>query len=305
MARVQRLNWAIVGAGVAGRARAKAIAQDPRANLVSVWRGKHAGELGVPIADSFDAAVAAADAVAICSPSAAHAEQARAVLDAGKHALVEFPLAGDRATAEALFARAAAAGRVLHVEHIELLDAPCATLGAHIRSNTVRTVAVAFDRPGSQDASPDELAIGNVARLHRVSSFAGPFASVDRVDHEPGQLVAELTLASGATVRATFRQGQYYARRTLLEVETVAARWSQEDGHLARDGMPVTLVGLGGLFARDQLAATARILDGSRPYVDDERILHVLDVAARIGRRELGPVPVSPVDRPSRIDRMQ
>jgi biliverdin reductase len=300
MARVQRLKWAIVGAGVAGRARGRAIADDPRATLVSVWRGKHAAELGVPIAGSFEEAVAAADAVAICSPTEVHAEQARAALDAGKHVLVEFPLAEDRPAAEALFARAAEAGRVLHVEHIELLDAPCATLGAHIRSNTVRSVSVGFDRPGAQDASTIDLAIGNVARLSRVASFAGPFASVDRVDHEPGQLVAELTLASGARVRATFRQGQYYTRRTTLDIETVAARWTQEDGHLARDGMPVTLVGLGGLFARDQLTATARILDGARPYVDDERVLHVLDVAARIGRRETGPVPPS-----SRIDRMQ
>ncbi|MEZ4240258.1 MAG: Gfo/Idh/MocA family oxidoreductase [Myxococcota bacterium] len=300
MARVQRLKWAIVGAGVAGRARARAIADDPRAPLVSVWRGKHAGELGVPEAESFEAAIAEADAVAICSPSEVHAEQALAAIRAGKHALVEFPLARDRAEGEALVAAAAAADRVLHVEHIELLDVTSMTLSAHIRPEMVKRVEVGFDRPGAQETTPEGLALGNVARLHRVAAIAGGFASVDRVAHEPGLLTAELTLQSGAPLRATFRQAPYYARRTTLDLQTLAGRWTQEDGHLARDGMPVTLVGLGGLFSRDQLAATARILDGAKPYVDDERILHVLDTAARIGRGQIGPVPA-----PSRSDRMQ
>jgi hypothetical protein len=58
--------------------------------------------------------------------------------------------------------------------------------------------------------------------------------------------------------------------------------------------MPVTLVGLGSLFGRDQRMATARILDGAPPYVDEERILHVLEVVERLGRLETGPVPSGP-----------
>ncbi|MEQ1507438.1 MAG: Gfo/Idh/MocA family oxidoreductase [Myxococcota bacterium] len=291
MTRVQRLKWAIVGVGVAGRARAKAIAGDPRAALVAVWRGRFAAEPGATVVDSLEAAIAAADVVAVCSPTAAHAEQVRAVLDAGRHALVEFPIAEDAATAEALFAHARAEGRVLHEEHIELLDAPSSTLSAHIRVETVKEITVSFEGPGSEDASPAELALRNVARLHRVAAVGGPFASIDRVTAEPGRLVAELRLRSGAPVRATFLQAPYYARRTALEVDTVASKWNQHDDQLLRDGMPVTLVGLGGLFARDQRSASARILDGSEPYVDERRILHVLDLVDRLGRLETGLLP--------------
>lgn len=291
MTRVRRLKWAVVGVGVAGRARAKAIVADPRAQLVAVWRGRFADQAGAPVVASLDEAIAAADAVAICSPTHAHPEQVRAVLDAGRHALVEFPLAPTADGALRAFDHARRVGKVLHVEHIELLDATAATLCAHVRVETVRHVRVEFDGVGPTDASAVDLAVGNVARLHRAIAFAGPIAEVTQVDHEPGQLTAELRLDSGARMSVRFRQAPYYVRRTALDVETVAARWTQDDDQLSRDGMPVTLVGLGGLFSRDQRAATARILDGAPHYVDELRVLHVMDVVDRLGRLATGVVP--------------
>jgi biliverdin reductase len=215
----------------------------------------------------------------------------RAVLDAGRHALVEFPLAPDAATAEMLFAHARGSGRVLHEEHIELLDAASGTLSAHIRSETVRHVRVHFEGPGTQDAPAAELALDNVARVHRVVAFAGPVAEVLRVAHADGQLEADLRLASGAILAARFRRAPYYVRRTSLEIETVAGRWTQEDDQISRDGMPMTLVGMGGLFSRDQRSATARMLDGAPAYVDELRSLHVMDVVDRLGRLAIGAVP--------------
>ena len=284
------VKWAIVGVGVAGRARAKAIASDPRATLVSVWRGRFAAETGVRVAGSFEELLAEAEAVAICSPTEVHAEQVRAVLDAGRHALVEFPLASDAETAAALFDRARGAGRVLHEEHVELLDATSTTLCAHVRADTVRSVTVGFERPGPEGATPAELALGNVARLHRVAAIGGGFERIERVEAEPGKLVAELRLLTGASVRATFQQAPYFSRRTTLDVDTIAARWTQIDDQLLRDGMPVTLVGLGGLFVRDQRSATARILDGADSYVSEGRILHVMDVVDRLSGLADGPL---------------
>jgi 2-hydroxy-4-carboxymuconate semialdehyde hemiacetal dehydrogenase len=59
------------------------------------------------------------DLVAICSPSAVHATQAEAALRAGKHVLVEIPLAMSYAEAKALADLARATGKVLMVAHTQ------------------------------------------------------------------------------------------------------------------------------------------------------------------------------------------
>lgn len=57
------------------------------------------------------------EAVVVASPSAVHASQARAILDADRHALVEIPLALSVSEAESLVALAAARHRTLMVCH--------------------------------------------------------------------------------------------------------------------------------------------------------------------------------------------
>jgi 2-hydroxy-4-carboxymuconate semialdehyde hemiacetal dehydrogenase len=59
------------------------------------------------------------DAVVICSPSEQHAAQAEQALAAGKHALVEIPLAMSQADAERVTALAEQAGRCLMVAHTQ------------------------------------------------------------------------------------------------------------------------------------------------------------------------------------------
>ena len=285
------IAWSVVGVGIAGRARARAIQKDARARLVAVWRGRNAAELGVPVVGSLDEAIARADAVAVCSPTAAHAEQVRAVLAAGRHAIVEFPLATTVVEGEALFALARLQDRVLHVEHIELLDAPHRTLAAHVRGDMVRSVTLTFTRPGPAGADAATLAGGNEARLHRLIGVAGPVASVDRVDLHPGSLDAELTLVSGAPVRCSFRQAPSLPRHLRVEIHTVTEIWEQDGDVLLRNGANQTLLGPASLFVSDQRAATARILDGAPPYVSDERVLHVLDVVERLAEGRSGGIP--------------
>jgi len=287
-----KLKWSVVGVGTAGRARAKAIVADPRARLVAVHRGRFASEVEAPAVAAFDDAVSLADAVAIASPTALHAGQVEAALRAGRHVLVEFPLAATAAAAERLFALADEVGKVLHVEHIELLDPPSVTLRAHVRREVVRHVEVYFERGAPAGASPEELALGNVARLHRVTALTGPLRSIDAVEHDGRALTARFTLASGGTVHASFDQAPELKRRTVLRVESAGGTtWEQVNGTLTRNGAPQTLLGVGSLFRRDQVEATAMILDGRSDYVTRSRILHVLDVVERLGRREIGGLP--------------
>jgi biliverdin reductase len=285
------LRWAVIGVGTAGRARANAIRADGRCTLVAVHRGRHAAELGVPIVDSLLTAIAQADAVAIASPTALHPDQARTALEHGRHVVVEFPLAADAATAEALFDLARARGKVLHVEHIELLDAPSSTLAAHVRPELVESATVAFQGQGPTGATAPELALGNVARLHRLTACCGPVSAIRSVEHEPGRLSAELSLESGATAAVTFERGPYFSRKTTLRVTAAGRTWLQTNDLLERDGAPVTLMGSSSLFATDHRRAMARILDGAGPYVSEERILHVLRLVERLGGGRTGPVP--------------
>jgi predicted dehydrogenase len=95
------IGIAIVGTGVVARYHAQAIAAAPGARLVATCRSDAAraaaatAEFGVPCETRYDALLARrdVDAVCICTPSGAHAAQAIAAARAGKHVLVEKPMA--------------------------------------------------------------------------------------------------------------------------------------------------------------------------------------------------------------------
>ncbi len=291
MATGRVIRWSIVGAGIAGRARAKAIVRDPRSRLVALYRGRFADEIEAPVVPDLQTAIERCDALAICSPDAAHAEQAEAGLLARRHVVVEFPLAMSAPRAKRLFELARARQRVLHVEHIELLDAVCQALGAHLRPEWVQSIHCAFERQGPEGADTAHLAHSNVARIHRIVAAAGEIASIDAIDHTPGRLGCTLGLASGAKATAVFQQAGYFTRRTELVVNTVGGdTWRQENSALSRNRSPQTLLGMGGLFIRDHEDAVSQILDGKTSYVSVVRVLHVLQVVDRLAAGTVGPL---------------
>jgi biliverdin reductase len=285
------LKWALLGAGIAGRARARAILADPRGALAAVYRGRFAGELGAPQVGSMEAAIGAAEAVAVCSPSEAHPAQVEAALRAGRHVAVEFPLAAGAAEAARLFALADEVGRVLHVEHIELLTGTAQALRG---AREVRAVSVAFQGRGPGGEPGGALALRNVARLHRLVDAAGPIARVGAVAASTDALSATLELACGARASLAFRAGPGLARETRLTLEDARGRWEQVNGALTLDGAPVALPPSPGLFAEDHRQATARILDGAPGYLERWRVLHVLEVAGMLREGRTGAVSTSP-----------
>ena len=119
------LNVAIIGAGVFGRYHAmKALAHEGVA-AVGVFdpdMGKArvlADELGLDVHSSVDAALAACDAVVIAAPASTHSELAIQALGAGKHCLIEKPLAHDLDAAEKICKLAADKKLIVHVGHQE------------------------------------------------------------------------------------------------------------------------------------------------------------------------------------------
>ena len=274
------LRWSVIGVGIAGRARGRAIVADPRADLVAVHRGRFAGELPAPDLE-FDEAISRADAVAVCSPTSVHATQVAAALRSGRHVTVEFPLAWTADAASEMFALAKEAGRVLHVEHIELLSGATQVLREAFTTITAGTLVHRVAR--AQPVSPEQLAPLLVPRLHRLLAVAGPIAGVADVEGGAGWLSARVRLAKG-DVSVRIEATPSATRSTHMHLETDTGVWEMRDRQVLRDGQPQKQSRGNGLFLEDQLVATARILDGSQHYVSDAQILEVLALAERIAR---------------------
>ena len=119
------LKVGVAGAGVFGTYHAQKAAASARAQLVGVHdldaerAEKVAAPFGAPGLARFEALLEASDAVVVAVPATHHETLARQALEAGKHVLVEKPLALDGDAARALADLAGASGLVLQVGHQE------------------------------------------------------------------------------------------------------------------------------------------------------------------------------------------
>lgn len=125
----------MIGAGVFGGFHAGKLSGRPDARLIGVYDPdpQRAADLaarhpGVRPYDSVRSLLAACDAIVIASPASAHGDQARAALTAGRHVLVEKPLATDARTAAELVGLAEQKGVQLHAGHQERFVARAAGL---------------------------------------------------------------------------------------------------------------------------------------------------------------------------------
>ncbi len=115
----------VIGAGVFGGHHASKYAAHPDVALVGVHdpddeRARAlAGRFDVALFYDVDALIEAVDVVTIASPARTHGALARQALLAGKHVLVEKPVAATVAEAEAAVAIAEREGLVLQVGHQE------------------------------------------------------------------------------------------------------------------------------------------------------------------------------------------
>lgn len=135
---MSKLRAGVVGAGAFGRHHARKYSEDARVHFVGVYDPHD--ERAQLLADTHKARsfahlaelIEAVDVLTVASPPSRHAEGARAALEAGKHVLVEKPLATDAGDGAALVALAA--DNKLHLacghqerlvfEAMGLLDAP-------------------------------------------------------------------------------------------------------------------------------------------------------------------------------------
>lgn len=119
------LRVGVVGCGAFGRQHVRVYAGLPGARLAGVYDANLeraralAAEFATRAFSSLPALLDEIDAASVAVPTSAHAQTAIALLAAGKHVLVEKPLAATLAEADQILAAAAAARRILQVGHLE------------------------------------------------------------------------------------------------------------------------------------------------------------------------------------------
>jgi predicted dehydrogenase len=296
---------AVIGAGHFGRYHAQKVAASPGAVLVGV-HDRH-GERAEAVAaetrsaalPTAEAAIDAAEAVIVATPTHAHHPIAAAALSAGRHVLVEKPMTATLAEADDLIARAAASGRVLQVGHLERFSAARGAIARHVSRPLVMEcvrvspfrrrgldVSVVLDlmihdidlvlmlagaMPSAIEASGASVASGRIdVALARLAFADGRAASLSASRIAPGTTrtlrlagadgTLEADLVSRALRRVGIGGGTVEAE-TWAEADSLAA---QLEGFIAavRGTAPVVADGAAGRAALAvALAIEARIAD--------------------------------------------
>lgn len=136
------IRCAILGTGMVARYHATAIAQTAGAELVAVCASgpervaAAEAQFGVPCETEYERVLGRSDVdvICICTPSGLHAAQAVAAAQAGKHVLVEKPMALTLADADAMIAASRQAGTVLAVALQRRTDPDFAAVHTAIQS---------------------------------------------------------------------------------------------------------------------------------------------------------------------------
>ena len=136
----ERLTVGVAGVGYLGRFHALIYSRHPDVDLVGVvdtdpeTASKVAGEAGCKAYTDPAELVDKVDAVSIVVPTTAHLDVAKLFLDAGKHVLLEKPIATTMAEGQEIVRHAEQAGLILQIGHLERFNAGVMALAERIKS---------------------------------------------------------------------------------------------------------------------------------------------------------------------------
>lgn len=154
-----RLRIGIAGVGHFGRYHALKVVASERAELAGIHdpdeeRARAVGWEAGAQSLGFDALLAASDAIIIASPAETHHALACAALTAGKHVLVEKPIASTLAQADEMATLAAARGLVLQVGHLERFSAAYGAIAGRMKAPLyIEATRIAPYKPRGTDVS--------------------------------------------------------------------------------------------------------------------------------------------------------
>lgn len=216
------LRAGVAGAGVFGGYHASKYADHADARLTAVFDPDHAraqalaDKHGATAAESFEALLDMVDVVTIASAAPSHGALGLAALEAGKHVLVEKPLATSVAEAEAMVARARSNAVVLQAGHQErfvaeaigLFDAPERPLRIEARRLNV------FNVRGSDVSVALDLMVHDIDMARRLGGRAA------LAEMKGGTRSARTAHADEAEVELAFEGGLTASLRASRLAET-------------------------------------------------------------------------------------
>ncbi len=135
---MKKLRVGVVGVGHIGKNHARIYAESAAARFSAIYdtdaanAAKIAAQYEVRAAASLEEFSDLIDAASIATPTDSHFELARALLEQGKHLLVEKPIANDTAQASELARLAGSRHLVLQVGHVERFNPVLAALEARL-----------------------------------------------------------------------------------------------------------------------------------------------------------------------------
>lgn len=180
------LRMGVAGAGHFGRYHALKIASSQRAVLAGIHdvdpeRAKTIGWEAGASAMAWPDLLDAVEAVVIAAPAETHHDLASTALRAGKHVLVEKPIASTLAQADELASLARARGLVLQVGHLERFSAAYQALASRAgRPLYIEAVRIAPFKPRGTDVSVIlDLMIHDLDLI--LALIDSPIVSVDAV----------------------------------------------------------------------------------------------------------------------------
>jgi biliverdin reductase len=302
----------LVGTGYAAKLRAETLQTDGRSHLVVVAghsptrTTEFSQPFGVTPLASWQELVQmpAVDLVVVATVNRDHGAIVRAALEADKHVVVEYPLSLELTDAQDLIALSRAKGKLLHVEHIELLS------GIHLAAKSALPKVgtpfyVRYSNLNPQRPAPNKWTyqpelfgfplMGAVSRIHRLTDLFGPVSSVScqsRYWSNSGLpspytsclCTAQLRFTNGLVAEVIYGKGEaiWQAERSLtIHGEKGAILIDGETGTLVQgeDRYPLEMGSRRGLFARDTDAVLDHLTQGSPLYVSLEASLYALTVA--------------------------
>jgi predicted dehydrogenase len=303
----ETLRIGVAGAGHFGRFHALKLAAARRATLSGIF------DIDPARADTlaretrtrplaWDQLLAASDAVVIAAPAEAHFALASEALGAGKHVLVEKPIAATLVEAEDLARLAAANGRVLQVGHLLRYSAEHKAISERMRRPLyLDCVRIAPFKPRGTDVSVIlDLMIHDLDLV--LALVDSPIESVDAVGAPVASAHEDI-----ANARVRFQNGcvaTITASRISLKTERKMRLFSQE-GYMSVDfaarklvmigrerGLPLPGTGGGRLeeigwkdhdaLEAEHAAFAAAILDGAPVVVNAQAGIRALAAALAV-----------------------
>ncbi|MBE9114865.1 Gfo/Idh/MocA family oxidoreductase [Lusitaniella coriacea LEGE 07157] len=300
----------LVGTGYAATRRAEAFQEDDRAQLVAVVG--HTPEKTAQFCQTYNVERCESwqklvedrrlEAIAIASINRDRGAIARSALEAGKHVIVEYPLSLDPAEASDLIELAKDRGKLLHIEHIELLgglhQALRQALPAIGNIFYARYTTISSKHPAPRRWSYNHHLFGfplsaALSRVHRFTDLFGTVASVscqarfwdtsdgyysaclcDAQLRFHNDLIADITYGKGDCFWRSERTFELHGDRGTLIFDT-------QQGTLIRgdETTPIEVGSRRGLFAKDTTLALDAIINGKPLYISPQASAYALKVA--------------------------